>query len=148
MSEVGQDGTNRPSKERTYARASSGWLIECKVRGVPAWWNGMRFDLTDDKAWDFESTKAIVFADWASAESTLNNLRVETMQRSEKRGPHAVMERMQLAVTEHQWGFPDETTHDPRDARIAELLRQRDALQRIVDGCTGVTSPVNGTVKP
>lgn len=99
---------NRTSNDQ-FKRASRGWLIECKVRSVPAWWNGMRFDLLDNKAWDFESAKAIVFADWASASATLNNLRVETMQRSEKRGPYALMERMQLSPTEHEWPSPVET---------------------------------------
>jgi hypothetical protein len=92
--------------DKMYTRAKQGWLIERKLAGHPEWWNGLRFVIDDDKAWDSDSNKAIVFADWASAASLLNNLRVETMQKSELRGPHAYMERMQLSVTEHLWPAP------------------------------------------
>lgn len=104
---VSTDPREAKTSNERFNRASRGWLIEGKIGGVPAWWNGMRFDLTDDKAWDFESTKAIVFADWASASAMLNNLRVETMQHSERRGPHTVMETMQLMPTEHAWPAPE-----------------------------------------
>lgn len=99
----GIDSVSSNLNDVRFQRAERGWLIERKFRGVPAWWNGLRFVLTDNKGWDFESTKGIVFADWASAEATLNNLRVETMQRSDVRGPHAVMNKMELTVTEHEW---------------------------------------------
>lgn len=85
-----------------FERAKSGWLIE-RRKPLIQWWTGMRFDLEDDKAWTTESTKAIVFADWASAGAMLNNLQVETMKII---GSARYLERMELDVTEHAWEAP------------------------------------------
>lgn len=82
-----------------FERAKSGWLIERK-HPVVQWWTGLRFDLEDEKAWTTESTKAIVFGDWASGGAMLNNLQVETMKIV---GSARFLERMKLDVTEHMW---------------------------------------------
>jgi hypothetical protein len=83
-----------------FERAKSGWLIEAKFGGVPAWWNGMRFNLHDEKAWDFDASKGILFADWASAGAMLNNLQVESMKVS---GSAHYLSKLGLSVTEHVW---------------------------------------------
>jgi hypothetical protein len=87
------------STEDQFSRAKSGWLIERK-NPSPQWWNGLRFDLEDPKGWTFDSTKAIVFGDWASAGAMLNNLQVETMKTSRSA---KYLDRMGLCITEHAW---------------------------------------------
>jgi hypothetical protein len=123
-----------------FDRAERGWLIESKWTGVPFWWNGMRYVLDDPKAWTNNSTQAIVFADWASASSTLNNLRVETMVRSDRRSPHAYMEHMQLTITEHEWPKTQSDTEE-KPTRI-DAVSIRESLGIRADTAT---EPKRGT---
>lgn len=82
-----------------FERARYGWLIE-RQHPIVEWWTGLRFDLEDAKAWTCDSTKAIVFGDWASGGAMLNNLQVETMKTHRTA---RFLERMKLCVTDHMW---------------------------------------------